>query len=106
MSQRKRLQQLEGILKDINKEVHSHVILGGDFNALFKRDVKKMVALCSEYGLGWASQSIGSTASKFNIIKPSLDHFFIKEFELLDAGKMSTSQASDHVPLRVSLALK
>ena len=102
MRRGKRLQQLDTILEEVTAEQEeiSHFILGGDFNSLFKKDVTMMTAKAEEAYLEWATPYVGRTGRvPLNIIKPQLDHIFIKGFDLVDYGKCETCAASDHLPV-------
>lgn len=81
-----------------------HVIVGGDFNTDKEIDIEYLVELYNENGLIWASENVGHTWQKLDgLLNYTLDHIFSKGFELIDAGKPDRTEASDHLPIWVSL---
>jgi len=101
MKRKKRIEQLEKVIHIAkqNDAVQS-VLIAGDFNSLFQKDINKFVSLLKEHKYDWHSQGLGYTAKAFNnIIKPQLDHFFSRGLTLVDSGKVVSSTASDHLPI-------
>ena len=107
LSRTKRLQQLKHTLKNVQDgNYKDHIIVGGDFNSFFSKDVAHMVNLCNASNLQWNTGHIGYTLSRFNFVRPKLDHIFSKGFELIEAGKIANPKASDHSPIWVKLKIK
>ncbi len=80
---------------------YSHVIIAGDFNTPFGRNVKNIAKSFTASGFVRANSGVGWTARvlPFGLWKMELDHIFTKGFEVVAAGKFEEGQASDHVPL-------
>jgi len=108
-SGRKRLEQHQFAAKKIEEQKEAdYIILGGDFNTFFKKNIRQSVALFESIGLTWANHEVGHTAEAFwfNMVKKRLDHVFVKGFEVLDAGRNAETEASDHFPLWVDLKMQ
>jgi len=104
----KRADQLETVLSDINteRENYNQVIVGGDFNTLFKKDLKSTITLFEELGFKFATENIGHTsAALFNIVKPKNDHIFTKSGKVINSGKLQDSKSSDHLPIFIELKI-
>ncbi len=96
-----RLAQADSMLKSIPQQF-THVIIGGDFNTVFSGTREKLHTLFSANGFQNATANIGATA-RFLFLKKQLDHIFVKGFQVLQAGTVDTSRASDHFPVWVTL---
>ncbi|NND51064.1 MAG: hypothetical protein HKN54_01580 [Flavobacteriaceae bacterium] len=95
MSLSKRIEQLNYILNDINKnDTLNHIILGGDFNSMFKNEVREVVTHCENQHFTWHTKGIGYTSNKFNVLRPTLDHIFSRGFRHVDSGKLEEYAAS------------
>lgn len=82
-----------------------YIIVGGDFNTINRKNVRKMVEVFEQIGMTWTNPHTGYTATAYwGLIKPCLDHVFAQGFRVIDAGKIATTTASDHFPIWVELA--
>lgn len=101
MKRKKRTEQLDKVISvAVQNEAAHSVLIGGDFNSIFQKDIDEFVDLLKEHQFDWHSEGLGYTAKAVcNLIKPQLDHFFSKGLILLDSGKIVSSTASDHLPI-------
>lgn len=101
MKRKKRKEQLAEVVNlAIQNDAAHPVLIAGDFNSLFQKDINEFVSLLHGHHFDWHSEDLGYTAKAFyNIIKPQLDHFFSKGLILVDSGKVVSSTASDHLPI-------
>ncbi len=100
LSQVKRFEQVRAILDHIQtQEASTHYIVGGDFNMVGAREISMTGALFSESGFESATLGVGATAAKFL----RLDHIYTKGMLLIEAGKESRLNSSDHMPVWVIL---
>lgn len=108
MDRRKRMQQIDAIISDIESKDDDvdHVIIGGDFNTLLKMDLVRYNRKFSAIGMAWDSEDIGATGDYlFGIVKPANDHIYSKNLKFLDSGKLEDSKSSDHLPIFVKYEL-
>ncbi len=106
LSRSKRLQQLQFALSEVENSLKDElVIMGGDFNSLFPNDVSMMVEMCRAKNLEWNTEYLGHTLSRFNFVKPQLDHIFSRGFVHLNSGKMNDPKGSDHFPIWTKLEI-
>lgn len=100
MNYDKRLEQADSLVRAVSKE-YSHLIIAGDFNTPFGRNVKDIEKSFTDSGFVRANSGVGWTARvlPFGLWKMELDHIFVKGFEVIRSGKFEGGQASDHVPL-------
>ena len=100
MNYDKRLEQADSLVRAVSKD-YSHIIIAGDFNTPFGRNVKDIEKSFAASGFLRANSGVGWTARvlPFGLWKMELDHIFTKGFEVIAAGKFEEGQASDHVPL-------
>ena len=108
MKDSKRVDQLNALMMDLEKEYKNfdQIIIGGDFNTLFKRDLKRTVRKFEAQGFEFATSGIGHTsAALFNIVKPLNDHIFIKKGQVIKKGKLKNSKSSDHIPIYIELSI-
>tara|TARA_B100000497_G_C7675121_1_gene407770 strand:- start:641 stop:1483 length:843 start_codon:yes stop_codon:yes gene_type:complete len=109
MRRNKRLNQRLYIMNYINVNIpdNEFVIVGGDLNTFFKRDLMNTISKFKEGGYTHASKEVNGTARAiFNIFNPTLDHIFIKGLEVISSGKEDRSLLSDHKPVFVELKVK
>ena len=102
VSRKKRLGQLEAIIEHAFKqsERYDYIVIGGDFNTLYKKDAQLYVQLFRAAGFECATDSIGNTAKAlFGLVKPTEDFIFYKGLSKIKAGKIEVSKASDHFPV-------
>ena len=106
MSIGKRIDQLNFIISDMNaKGKADYMILGGDFNSMFKNEVKEIVSICLDENLNWHTKGIGFTSNRWNILRPTLDHIFSRGFKHTASGKLENYSASDHTPIWANLEI-
>lgn len=100
-----RLAQAGSVLEGISRK-YSHVIVGGDFNSPFRRNIRDIEDMFLKSGFVRASKGTGWTARQFpfGLIKLELDHLFTSGFAVVRSGKHGEAEASDHVPVWTVLA--
>jgi len=100
MNYDKRLEQADSLVHAVSRD-YSHIIIAGDFNTPFGRNVKDIEKSFTASGFVRANSGVGWTARvlPLGLWKMELDHIFTKGFEVIAAGKFEEGQASDHVPL-------
>jgi len=100
MNYDKRLEQADSLVRAVSKD-YSYIIIAGDFNTPFGRNVKDIDKTFTASGFVRANSGVGWTARvlPFGLWKMELDHIFTKGFEIVAAGKFEEGRASDHVPL-------
>jgi endonuclease/exonuclease/phosphatase family metal-dependent hydrolase len=100
LSEEKRLLQADSLLKSIPED-YKYVIVGGDFNSVFAKNIRDIEEIFQANHFYRASKNAGYTVKK-GPFELTLDHLFVKNFKTLNAGTHST-EASDHRPLWVIL---
>ena len=93
VARNKRHEQMDALVADILNKASSidAVIVGGDFNTLFEKDLRALVDKFENAGLDWQTEEVGATGSYYlNLIKPRNDHVFTSgiDFYLLVRLKM------------------
>ena len=83
----------------------SAVIVGGDFNTVSGRSIRRLKRLFGEIGLMRASAGAGTTVKKYKTRPSAADHIFTRGFEVKDRGALHATLASDHFPVWVELIL-
>jgi len=101
---RHRKAQIAAVVDDIGSR-NGHVVVGGDFNTVSNRSIKRMVGQFAEIDLVRASKGAGPTVSKFGLQPSAADHVFVRGLKVLARGKVGTTEASDHFPVWVKLGL-
>ena len=96
--------QIAAIVDDIGNG-NGHVIVGGDFNTVSNRSIKRMAGQFAEVDLVRATAGLGPTISILGLQPVALDHIFTRGLTVLGAGKVDAIQASDHFPVWVELGL-
>jgi len=81
------------------------VIVGGDFNTVSGRSIRRLKRLFGEIGLLRASAGAGTTVKKYRTRPSAADHIFTRGFEVKDKGTLYAALASDHFPVWVELML-
>ncbi len=102
MKRRKRVEQWDAILEDarLRSTGYKYVLIGGDFNTLFTKDVERLKQKFNAAGFQCATDTAGSTARAFfGLIKPGEDYIFSSGFKVIRSGKIDDSKASDHYPI-------
>ena len=97
--------QVAAVVEDIGSG-NGHVVVGGDFNTVSNRSIKRMVRLFAEIDLVRASKGAGPTVSKFGFQPSAADHIFARGLKVLAKGRVDTIKASDHFPVWVELGLE
>ncbi len=96
--------QVAAIVDDIRNGT-GHVVVGGDFNTVSNRSIKRMVGQFAEIDLMRATAGLGPTISVLGLQPVALDHIFTRNLTVLRGGKVDTVSASDHFPVWVELGL-
>jgi endonuclease/exonuclease/phosphatase family metal-dependent hydrolase len=102
MGKTKRMDQIDSIIQrgKMLLPKYKYVLIGGDFNTLFPKDVKVVVEKFKQNGFNWASAKVGSTAkAMLGLVTPHNDHLFSKGFTPINAYTLYTSKSSDHFPV-------
>lgn len=99
---RHRREQVDAIIEDIPLSAEN-VIVGGDFNTVSIRSIRRLSRQFAEVGMKRASKGSGATVQKYATNPSAADHIFSWGFEVLDKGKVKESRASDHYPIWVTL---
>jgi endonuclease/exonuclease/phosphatase family metal-dependent hydrolase len=97
----KRADQVTSLVDSIDGG-YPYVIVGGDFNTLTPGAVADLAQRFQAAGLERASSGTGPTV-QFESIGLTLDHIFVRGMSVLDAGTTEEAQASDHLPIWVTL---
>ncbi len=102
MRTEKRMDQVDSIIKRARVLLpnYKYVLVGGDFNTLFPKDIRTIVGKFKQLGLDWPTAGVGSTAKGLlGLVKPMNDHLFTKGFTLRNAYTIYSSRSSDHFPV-------
>ncbi|GAK60530.1 hypothetical protein U27_00427 [Candidatus Vecturithrix granuli] len=100
LSEMKRREQVKTLVEHIAaQQKFAYIIVGGDFNTVWEKDVNANTLLFNIVHLDRASAGVGATASLFL----QLDHIYTKGLRVIENGKVKQSQASDHDPVWVLL---
>ena len=102
-TRRLRNEQVGAITDDIEADT-PYVIVGGDFNTVTRRGIRRMVTQFDEIGLTRASKGSGPTVSKYGFEPCAADHIFTKGMEVIACGVIRDTKASDHYPLWITLS--
>ena len=98
----RRRAQIAAIVDDIGPG-QSPVIVGGDFNTVSGRSIKRMVGQFATIGLRRSSAGAGPTVAKLGIRPSAADHVFTRGFCRTGRGKEEVTGVSDHFPIWVRL---
>ena len=102
MNQDKRMEQVDALIHDIERKKSNTVIIGGDFNTLIDKDLEIITEKFAQSGIQHDSDHIGYTGKYLlGLIKPSNDHFFSRNTEVIETIKMKDSKSSDHLPILI-----
>jgi endonuclease/exonuclease/phosphatase family metal-dependent hydrolase len=107
LSHDKRIEQVDSIAASIPPEA-DHVIVAGDFNTSFRKNIDEIEEIFERVGLIRASAGVGPTAEEgpFGIIDVELDHIFTRGMTVLERAVSEKTKASDHWPLWTVLKIK
>jgi endonuclease/exonuclease/phosphatase family metal-dependent hydrolase len=100
----KRLAQIETITNDIRQQDEAYVLAGGDFNTATPSSVMAAEELFAQVGMERVSAEAGPSVVVAGV-PFSADHIFAQSMSPLAAGVWPDTQASDHLPLWVEVAL-
>jgi len=96
--------QVAAIVDDIGNGA-GHVVVGGDFNTISNRSIKRMAGQFAEINLVRATAGLGPTINILGLQPVALDHIFTRDLKVLGIGKVDAIKASDHFPVWVKLGL-
>ena len=102
-TRRLRNAQVGAIIDDVGTN-NPYVIVGGDFNTVTNRGIRRMVEQFKEINLTRASKGAGPTVNKLGFSPCAADHIFTRGMEILACGSPNNTKASDHYPVWVQLA--
>ena len=103
LTRTKRVEQVKTLIRHISEQKEfPYIIVGGDFNTALKKDIKVFTTIFTNENFEWATEGIGATAK----LSMALDHIYTKGMEVIDAGKIENTRASDHLPVWVVLGKK
>jgi endonuclease/exonuclease/phosphatase (EEP) superfamily protein YafD len=94
--------QIAAIVDDIGPG-QSSIIVGGDFNTVSGRSIKRMVGQFATIKLRRPSAGAGPTVTKLGIRPSAADHIFTRGFCRVGRGKEEVTRVSDHFPVWVRL---
>lgn len=97
---RHRRNQTAALIADIPPE-REHVMVGGDFNTVSGRSIRRLAHQFAEAGFQRATAGAGATVIR---ALNAADHIFTSGFEVIDRGKVKEARASDHYPVWADLA--
>jgi endonuclease/exonuclease/phosphatase (EEP) superfamily protein YafD len=100
---RHRREQVEALVRDIANEGAKPVIVGGDFNTVTHRGIRRIVEQFAQVGLERASKGAGSTMIRFAYRPTAADHIFVRGLRPLNRGVVREAATSDHAALWVEL---
>ncbi len=102
-----RLDQMEHVAENLD-ERFSFGIVGGDFNTDSGYIVREMERIFSKAGYVRATGDIGPTHKQdlLGLVGLELDHLFVKGMEVVSVGKVADADASDHLPIWLSVKLE
>ena len=98
----RRIEQFDTVAADVRRRGHSHVVIGGDFNTVTGRGTKALAASMATAGLRRVSSEDSRSFRRLGR-DMMLDHVFGLGFDVIAAGVVDTTGASDHLPLWVEL---
>ena len=95
--------QVTALVNDLGPE-NGAVVVGGDFNTLTRRSIRRMTGQFESVGLVRASAGSRPTVRVLGVPASATDHIFTRGFRVLAAGAVTTAKASDHFPVWAELA--
>ncbi|MBN2364659.1 MAG: hypothetical protein EH225_00780 [Calditrichaeota bacterium] len=93
LSEEKRLAQVDSVMRSISGH-HSRIIVGGDFNTIFEKNIKDLDYIFTLSEFIRASKGSGLTIEK-GPLDFTVDHIYTKGFHVIENGIIET-EASDH----------
>lgn len=100
---RHRTDQVQAIVDDIGRGDNA-VIVGGDFNTVSHRSIRRLKEMFSTIGMERASSGAGTTVKKYYTRPSAADHIFTRGLTVQGQGTLYATLASDHFPVWVKLA--
>jgi endonuclease/exonuclease/phosphatase family metal-dependent hydrolase len=94
--------QSETIVTDIGPG-DDPVIVGGDFNTVSKRSIRRLEEQFSAVGLTRVSSGAGPSVVKYRV-RTAADHIFVRNLSKIVSGTVEEADASDHFPVWAQLA--
>ncbi len=101
-TRRLRNRQVGAITENVGTD-NPYVIVGGDFNTVTNRGIRRMVEQFAEIDLVRASKGAGPTVKKLGFSPCAADHIFTRGMEIIACGSPNNTSASDHYPVWVQL---
>lgn len=101
-TRRLRNAQVSAITDDVDTR-NPYVIVGGDFNTVTNRGIRRLVEQFAEIGLTRASKGAGPTVKKLGFSPCAADHIFTRGMKVITYGSPNDTTASDHYPVWVQL---
>ena len=98
---RKRNAQMGVLVNSIDGN-YRHVVVGGDFNTLTPKSIRRLEERFEMIGMERASKGSGCTV-RYPLLGFTLDHIFTKGMSVSKSGTCGESEASDHVPVCVEV---
>jgi endonuclease/exonuclease/phosphatase family metal-dependent hydrolase len=98
----RRIEQFDRVADDIRRRGHRHIVVGGDFNTVTARGVRALTASMDAADLRRVSAEDTSSYRRLGR-DMMLDHVFSAGFDVLDAGVVESTAASDHLPIWIEL---
>jgi endonuclease/exonuclease/phosphatase family metal-dependent hydrolase len=105
LSPKRRNEQIEFVVEDIEREDYAHVIVGSDFNTLTPASISGLDERFGRVGLARVSRGRGPTV-KPAALGLTLDHVFARGVSVLERGVWAETKASDHYPVWVRLLVE
>jgi endonuclease/exonuclease/phosphatase family metal-dependent hydrolase len=95
-----RSHQIQTLIEQIPTDVNGCVV-AGDFNTFSKPYHKAVIAPFHNAGFKNATAHVGWTYKHWYLLnkKTTLDHIFIRDIQLIKAGKILDWEPSDHLPI-------
>jgi endonuclease/exonuclease/phosphatase family metal-dependent hydrolase len=103
LSSRQRQEQFRTLVEDIAQREQRYVLVGGDFNTLQAREVRRLEEKFARVNLERTSAGAGPTL-KAGFMSFSFDHIFTRGMKTMVGGVWRETEASDHYPLWQRLA--
>jgi endonuclease/exonuclease/phosphatase family metal-dependent hydrolase len=100
----KRQEQFQFLADDIARQDVRHVILGGDFNTITRKNIGVLDAICATASLERTSAGAEPTM-KAGGLGLSLDHIYTRGLTAIDKGTGPATRASDHLQVWEKLVL-
>lgn len=98
----RRIEQFDTVAADVVRRGHRRVVVGGDFNTVTTRGAKALAASMSAAGLTRVSAEDSLSYRRLGR-DMMLDHVFGVGFDVVEAGVVAPTEASDHLPIWVEL---